>query len=198
VKAAPSRWVFVFGHEAAFIGNHRDCLASVPDERDALWEALGDKGGVYLAGHDHMYVRQTAPDRKGREVLTLVVGDAGAPAQMYGNSGLNAEVGSKVVPHTYFVNAKPFGSPPTTEEVASAEKAKKEGKAPPVPPFGPKVENTDGLPPYFGFLLVTVDGNRIRGEWRALVNYDSKTSKWTTKAATPKFKTLDRFSWPAK
>lgn len=198
VKAATSRWVFVFGHEAAFIGNHKDCLANVPDERDDLFEALADKGGVYLAGHDHMYVRQTAPDRKGRDVLTLVVGDAGAPAQVYGNTSLNGQVGSKVMPKTHFVNAKPFAAPPTDEELANAAKAAKEGKAPPAPPLGPPVPNTDGHPMYFGYVIVTVDGDKLTGEWRALVNYDSRTSKWTDATGKAKFETLDRFAWPAK
>ena len=192
VKESKARWVFVFGHEAAFIGHHTDCVANVPEERDALFDALGEKGGVYLAGHDHMYVRQVAPDRAGRPVLTLVVGDAGAPSQLYDNSGLNAEVGRKVVPKNFFVNAKP-----DTGEVAKADDDAAK-KAPTAPAKGPKVENTHGLPMYFGYVLVTVDGEKISGEWRAFTNYNTKTSTGPVAPEQPKFETLDRFTWPAK
>ena len=190
VKGSKARWVFVFGHETAFIGCHVDCLANVPEERDALWDALGEKGGVYFAGHDHMYLRQVAPDRANRPVLTLVAGDAGAPPQPYSNSGLNTEIGRKIVPQNFFLNAKTSpdeaekGEGATTKAVVVAK--------------GPKVENTNGHPMYFGFVLITVDDPVITGEWRAFTNYDTKTSAGPVAPEQPKFETLDRFTWPAK
>jgi hypothetical protein len=192
IHATKAPWVFVFGHTAAFIGHHKDCLANVPEERDDLWDALGARGGVYFGGHDHMYVRQVAPDRKGRPVLTAVIGDAGASPQYYDNSGLNAEIGRKVVPKTYFLNAKPDTGERTATE--KAEEAKAKGAA----SFGPKVENTNGLPMYFGYLLITVDGPKISGEWRAFVNYDAKTMTPPPAGEAPKFEVLDRFTWTAK
>jgi hypothetical protein len=256
VKASKADWVFVFGHTAAYIGHHRDCLANVPEERDALFDALGTRG-VYFGGHDHMYVRQVVPNRTGQPVLTVVVGDAGASPQFYDNSGLNAEVGTRVVPKTYFLNAKPDNGEKTVEEVtpkpeavtkpevvtkpeaaanvepvakaesvAKADAARKstaathtddepdgdpavkteavpksdapaKAPAPPVPPFGPKVENTNGHPMYFGYLLVTVDGPQLTGEWRAFVNYTTKTMTPPPADEAPRFETLDRFTWPA-
>ncbi len=192
VKESAARWVFVFGHEAAYIGHHTDCLANVPEERDALFDALGEKGGVYLAGHDHMYVRQVAPDRAGRPVLTLVAGDSGAPPQIYDNSGLNAQVGRKVVPQNFFVNAKP-------DEGGGAKPDDDAGKkTAPEKVYGPTVENTNGLPMYFGYVLVTVEGDKISGEWRAFTNYNTKTATGPVAPEQPKFETLDRFTWPAK
>jgi hypothetical protein len=172
VKASTARWVFVFGHESAYICHHPDCLANVPEERDALFDALGARGGVYFAGHDHMYVRQVVPDRANRPVLTMVVGDAGAPAYEFDHDEVNARIGRKVVPQTLFVNAKPPG-----------------GSA--------GVQNTNRLPMYFGYVLVTVDGGRISGEWRAFTNYDAPASPGSVAREAPTFETLDRFSWPA-
>jgi len=191
VKESKARWVFVFGHEAAYIGHHVDCLANVPEERDALFDALGEKGGAYFAGHDHMYVRQVAPDRAGRPVLTIVAGDAGAPAQLYDNSGLNGQIGRKVVPKNYFVNAKVSEGTVAKPDDDATKKA-------PEKVYGPIVENTNGLPMYCGYVLVTVDGDKISGEWRALTNYDTKTSTGPVAPEKPKFETLDRFTWPAK
>jgi hypothetical protein len=193
VKDSKARWVFVFGHEAAFVGHHPDCVANVPEERDALFDALGEKGGAYFAGHDHMYVRQVVPDRSGRPVLTMVVGDAGAPPQFYDNLGLNAEIGRKVVPQNFFLNAKPDAG----EAAKADDDAAKKG-VPVVPAKGPKVENTNGLPMYFGYVLVTVDGDKISGEWRAFTNYDTKTATGPAAPEQPKFETFDRFTWPAK
>lgn len=190
VKDSTAQWVFVFGHEAAYIGHHTDCLANVPAERDALFDALGEKGGVYLAGHDHMYVRQVAPDHAGRPVLTLVAGGAGAPPTFYDNSGRNARVGGKVVPQNLFVNAKPDEGGVATPDDDAGKKA--------AAADGPKVENTDGLPMYFGYVLITVDGAKISGEWRAFTNYNTKTSTGPVAPEQPKFETLDRFTWPAK
>jgi len=190
VKESKARWVFVFGHEAAYVGHHTDCLANVPEERDALFDALGEKGGVYLAGHDHMYVRQVAPDRAGRPVLTLVTGDSGAPPQLYDNSGRNAEVGRKVVPQNLFLNAKPNTGEIVKDDDETTKKA--------APGKGPKVANTNGLPMYFGYVLITVDGAKISGEWRAFTNYNTKTSTGPVAPEQPKFEVLDRFTWPAK
>jgi len=100
INQTTKRWVFAFAHEAAFCGHHPDCLASAPTERDQLWDALGAKGGVYLSGHDHMYVRHWAPDSKGNPVLELVVGDAGAPPY-----ALDHEDANPRPPHDLFVNA---------------------------------------------------------------------------------------------
>ena len=192
VRESNARWVFVFGHEPAFVGSHTDCLANVPEERDALWDALGEKGGVYLAGHDHMYVRQVAPDRANRPVLTLVAGDGGAPPQLYNNSGLNAEIGRKVVPQNFFINAKSRPDEIAKSDEGSTTKAVAEVAR------GPTVENTRGLPMYFGFVLITVDGPKITGEWRAFTNYDTTTSTGPVAPEQPRFETLDRFTWLAK
>ena len=54
--------------------------------------------------------------------------------------------------------------------MSSIERRAKEGK-PPDKAFGPKIENTDDLPMYFGYVLITVDGDKLSGEWRAFVNY---------------------------
>ena len=94
------RWVFAFGHESAFFGHHTDALASDEQGRDALWNALGARGGVYLSGHDHMYVRHWAPDQDNHPVLELVVGCAGAPLYPYDNAALN-----KKLPTDLFINA---------------------------------------------------------------------------------------------
>jgi hypothetical protein len=167
VNASAARWVFVFGHESAFVGHHTDCLANFPAERDALWDALGARGGVYLSGHDHMYVRQTAPDSAGRPVLELVVGCAGASPYEFDNLGLNANLDRHIVPVNQFVNAK-----------------------------GAKVPNTNNFPMYFGYLLVTVDGPRLTGEWRAFTNYDTRTFTGPVPPEQPRFETLDTFAWP--
>lgn len=177
VKESTARWVFVFGHESAYICHHLDCLANVPEERDALFDALGEKGGVYFAGHDHMYVRQVAPDRANRPVLTMVVGDAGAPGYEFDHNEVNARIGRKVVPQTLFVNAKPPG-----------------GSA----GLSAGVENTNRLPMYLGYVLVTVDGDTLSGEWRAFTNYDTTSATGAAAPEAPRFETLDRFTWPAK
>jgi hypothetical protein len=167
VRRSAARWVFVFGHESAFIGHHEDCMGSFPEERDALWDALGERGGVYLTGHDHMYVRQTAPDAKGRKVLELVVGCAGATPYPLDNAGMNAQFDRHVVPEIQFVNARAGGVP-----------------------------NTGGLPMYFGYVLITVDGGRLTGRWRALTNYNTETFTGPVAPAEPRFETLDTFTWP--
>jgi hypothetical protein len=167
VRQSKARWVFVFGHESAFIGHHTDCLANVPAERDALWDALGEKGGVYLSGHDHMYVRHWAPDCANRPVLELLVGCAGAPPYPYDKAGLNLNYDRHVVPTDLFVNA---GGDPTA--------------------------NTNGYPMYFGYVLITVDGSKIRGQWRAFTNYDTKHLAGLVAPEEPAFETLDAFSWP--
>jgi hypothetical protein len=184
IQESGPHWVFAFGHEAAFPGHHVDCLGNVPAEREALWDALGARGGVYFAGHDHMYVRQVAPDRAKRPVLTLVVGDAGAPAYPYDNSGFSAGIGRQTAPQNFFVNAKPDDD---AGKKAAADKA-----------YGPKVENTNGLPMYFGLVVVTVDGDKLSGEWRAFTNYNTNTATGPAAPEPPKFETLDRFAWPAK
>lgn len=167
IKASNKQWVFAFGHESAFIGHHLDCLANFPRERDSLWDALGAKGGVYLSGHDHMYLRHTAPDSTNRPVLELVDGCAGATPYEYDNEALNAGYDRHVVPVNQFINAKPG-----------------------------KVPNTHNLRMYFGYLLVTVDSAKISGKWRAFTNYDTNTFSGPVPPEHPRFETLDSFSWP--
>ena len=166
VRASHARWVFAFGHESAFIGHHADCLASAPAERDALWDALGARGGVYISGHDHMYVRHTAPDIAHHPVLELVVGCAGATPYPYDNAAMNAKLDRLAVPVDEFVNAKAGGVP-----------------------------NTNRLPMYFGYVLITVDGDELHGAWRAFTNYDTTTFTGPKPPEEPRFETLDRFSW---
>jgi hypothetical protein len=166
VRASTARWVFVFGHESAFIGHHHDCMASFPAERDALWDALGERGGLYLCGHDHMYVRHTAPDAAGRPVMEIVAGDAGATPYAFDSAGLNAQLDRHVVPTVQFVNAKRGAVP-----------------------------NTGNYPMYFGYVLVTVDGDTLRGEWHAFTNYDTTTFTGPSAPEAPRFETLDRFTW---
>jgi hypothetical protein len=167
VKNSPARWVFVFGHESAFIGHHEDCMANFSQERDALWDALGKRGGVYLAGHDHMYIRRTAPDITGKPVLELVVGCGGATPYPYDNSDMNATLDRHARTTDAFINAKPGGKP-----------------------------NTGGFPMYFGYVLFKVDGDRITGVWRAFTNYDTKTFTGPVAPEKPRFEALDAFSWP--
>ena len=166
VKNADTPWVFVFGHESAFNVHHLDCLASFPEERDALWDALGARGGIYLSGHDHLYVRHVAPDSQGRPVMELLVGCAGATPYPYDHRAVNALHDRHVVPTDLFVNAVPGGVP-----------------------------NTRGLPMYFGYVLITIDGTRLTGQWRAFTNYDTRTFIGPTPPELPHFETLDTFSW---
>ena len=162
VKHAQAPWVFVFGHEPAFIAHHSGCLADAPAERDALWNALGEKGAIYCCGHDHLYLRCTLPDDAGHAVTELIVGDGGAPLYAADNTGHNAKEG-RLAPTTQFVNGA-VGSNTNN--------------------------NTNGHPPYFGYLVVTIDDNVATGEWKAFVNYNEKTWAGTEK---PVFKTLDTF-----
>ena len=168
IKTAPTTWVFAFGHEMAWTEAHPDCLANAPAERDALWDALGAKHGVYFCGHDHVYARRTAPDSRGNPVLELVVGCGGAPRYYPTNSKLNAGIDKHVVPTVQFINA----GLDKTHVYAEGH-------------------NTGGLPPYFGYVLITIDGDTARGEWKAFVNYDDKGN---TAPEVPEFKTLDTFT----
>jgi len=168
VNAAKTPWLFVFGHEMAFPGHHTDCLADVPAERNALWDALGAKGGIYLSGHDHLYVRRTALDSAHRPVLELVLGCTGAPLYPYDDSLDPPTNNEPYVPTEQFINAK---------VQADGTKASK--------------KNTHDYPQYFGYILVTIDGGKLTGEWRALTNYDLKN--WSLEGA-PKFETLDTFT----
>ncbi len=167
IEQTKAPWVFVFGHEMAFITHHTDCMANAPAERDALWDALGAKGGCYFCGHDHMYVRRTAPDSAGHPVLEFILGCAGAPPYPLDHEQANAQYDRHVVPTDLFVNA-----------------ARNKGKN----------ENTHGEKHYFGYLLITVDGSKATGEWKAFTNFDEV--HWTS-PATPKFDTLDTFTLTA-
>ena len=100
VKQSSKKWVFAYGHEPGYFGHHTDALASDAAGRNALWDALGARGGVYLSGHDHMYVRHWGPEKDGHPVLELVVGCAGAPNYPYDNVGLN-----KMPATDLFINA---------------------------------------------------------------------------------------------
>ncbi len=166
IKETTAPWVFVFGHEAAFIENHTDCLANAPRERDALWDALGAKHGVYLCGHDHLYLRCHAPDADGHQVTELIVGSAGAGfyPRDEKHEAMNEKLDRDVRPDVDFINGK-------VEHGVSA--------------------NTDQRPAAFGYLVITVDGNRATGEWKAFTNYDA--DHWSA-PATPKFETWDRFA----
>ena len=172
VYKATTPWVFVFSHEAAWMGHHTDGLVNAPAERDALWDALGAKGGIYLAGHDHLYVRRTAPDSFRRPVLEIVAGCAGAPPYPYDHAALNARWDRHLVPTELFINA------------SIAKDAKPD-------PTAERKPNTNGHPNYFGYVLFTIDGAKMTGEWRALTNYNLK--KWKVEG-TPEFSTLDTFS----
>jgi len=163
IKDAPQPWVFVFSHEPAFIGHHTDCMANAPGERDALWDALGARHAVYMCGHDHMYLRHTAPDSKGNQVMELVVGTAGAPFYPLDKTLENAKYDREIVPTVQFVNA---------DLDLGVNK------------------NTNDNPPEFGYLIVTVNGKKAIGEWKGFTNYDYKN--WIA-PAHPVFKTLDRF-----
>jgi Calcineurin-like phosphoesterase len=165
IKSTTKRWVFVFAHEAAYIGMHDDGLVNVPEERDALFDALGEKSGLYLCGHDHMYVRRQAPDSHNNPVLEIVAGDGGAPPYGYTNFWMNSNYDRGVVPTTLFVNSK---------DVAS---------------------NTKGYPMYFGYVLVTVYPDRLEGEWWALTNYDTTKLAIEAPPTKPKFEKLDTFTW---
>jgi Calcineurin-like phosphoesterase len=69
---------FVIAHEQMWPSiSHSDCLANDPDSRDALVHALGTHHGVYLAGHDHMYVRGYMTNDAGDKVPSFVVGTGG-------------------------------------------------------------------------------------------------------------------------
>jgi len=165
IKDSQQQWVFVFGHAAGFIGHHQDSLGDVPTERDRMWDALAERGGLYFCGHDHMYIRRTEAARSGRDVMELIVGCGGAPHYSYDNAHLNAHFDRHVVPVDLFVNAalpKDHGN-----------------------------KNTGGHPAYFGYVLITIDGAQLTGEWKAFVNYDYK--HWAAPAA-PEFKTLDSFN----
>ncbi len=179
IKKARTPWVFVFSHEAAWMGHHKDGLVNVPAERDALWDALGARGGIYLAGHDHMYVRRTAPDSQNRPVMELVAGCAGAPPYPYDHAALNGKYDRHVVPKALFINA------------SAKDDSEKEVKD----KTSVKVRNTKGYPNYFGYVLITLDGNKLTGQWRALTNFNLK--KWELEGK-PKFATLDTFTQKAK
>ena len=168
IKDAKTPWVFVFSHEMAFPGHHTDCLADVPSERNALWDALGAKGGIYMSGHDHLYVRRTALDSAHRPVMELVLGCTGAPLYPYDDSLRSAKDNEPYVPTEQFINAKVGGGG-----------------------SGPLKKNTNDYPQYFGYVLITVDGGKLTGEWRALTNYDAKT--WSLNGE-PKFEALDTFT----
>ena len=163
VRGAAQPWVFVFAHAPAFAYVHQDCLDAAPAERDALWDALGTKGGVYFCGHDHVYVRARIPSRAGPPVTQFIVGCAGAPHY----------AGKEEEEHE--------GAPQPGRAAVQFVNGALDGK---------QNHNTGGHPPYFGYLVIAVDGRSATGEWKAYVNCDEKA--WAV-PEHPEFKTLDTF-----
>jgi hypothetical protein len=47
----------------------------------------------------------------------------------------------------------------------------------------------------FGYVVITVEGSKLAGEWRALTNFDTATMTFSPSQAAPKFEPLDRFTW---
>ena len=166
IRNASQDWVFVGAHEPLFIMHHKDCMANDPVGRDQVLDALGSRhgGGVFFAGHDHGYWRTTVKDADGHRVPELIVGCAGAPFYLGDNVGLNAVLGRGEVPAQWFVNGR-------------------------VPDVGPN-PNTGDLPAMWGYLICTVEGRRLTGEWHALTNGDPQTF---TVEGTPHFEIFDTF-----
>jgi hypothetical protein len=93
---------FVMAHEQIWpSASHPDCLANDPDSRDALVDALAAHNGVYLAGHDHMYVRAYVENGKGQRVPAFVVGTGGGGNYNYGP--FDAVAAGYTGPDTYHV-----------------------------------------------------------------------------------------------
>ncbi len=86
--------VFAFGHTAAFMVKHDDCLASNPEERDTFWNSLGAAGArTYFCGHDHFYNHARIQDAQGNWIHQFVVGTGGAGTYGWdGNYGDGARV----------------------------------------------------------------------------------------------------------
>jgi hypothetical protein len=159
-------WTFVFAHEPLATIYHEDTMAADPASRDALLNALGRKHGAYFCGHDHMYVRSTLTDVLGDPVEMVLVGDGGA--ELYGRPEKPRKPPTDdVVPRIQFYNGK-----------------QKKGA----------IRNTGAYPAHFGYLLVTVDGNRAECQWKAFTNFDMKAWK---PIGAPVFRTLDRFELTA-
>ena len=102
----PERHVFVWGHTPAYeiwdsekapLTAARDGLASpkltpappVPplvncaaaaNVRDPFWNILGNANASYFCGHDHIYLRGSAPSADGTAVMQTIIGNGGAPA----------------------------------------------------------------------------------------------------------------------
>ena len=144
---ADTPWVFAFGHEPLFVGHNPSCLANAYDERDALLDALGPKTGIYLTAHDHSYARQTAPDSYGHLVNQLMVASAGAGWYDLDQIGVNASIDHGIIPTTVFFNGKTTAT------------------------------NTNQISQKNGYLLVTIDGNTLLGEWKG---EDGSTGNWQT------------------
>lgn len=79
-------FVFVYGHEPAFMsGTHdvNETLGADPIARNALWESLIRAGvRVYLCGHDHLYDHMIVArkiEETGPVIHQLTAGTAGAP-----------------------------------------------------------------------------------------------------------------------
>jgi len=68
---------FVMAHEGLWpTKSHPDTLGNDPDSRDALVLAMAAKKGVFLTGHDHMFVRATVTNGSAK-VPQLLVGTGG-------------------------------------------------------------------------------------------------------------------------
>ncbi len=88
LKEHKKPFIFVYGHEPAFMaGNHdkEETLAAEKSKlkRDQMWESLiGGGARVYFCGHDHFYDHMAIVrdgERPGPEMHQLTAGTAGAP-----------------------------------------------------------------------------------------------------------------------
>jgi hypothetical protein len=105
---------FVMAHEGMWPSHsHPDTMANDPDSRDALVTALAAKNGVYLAGHDHMFVRSFMDNGSGGKVPSFVVGTGGggnydyALATSIDYSGYTGKA-SYTVQKTFSSSANPY------------------------------------------------------------------------------------------
>jgi len=90
-------FVFVYGHEAAFMAGHHyddDTLAAHASARNLFWQSLVNAKALYLCGHDHFYDRMSvvrSSASSGPKFFQITAGTAGAPfysAGQYAGSSL--------------------------------------------------------------------------------------------------------------
>ena len=128
--------VFVYGHEPAVAVTYSlSSLAYFPLHRDDFWQSLGSGGcQVYLTGHSHLYNRATV-------TITDVHGQTSPPITqlILGGGGGPLETWDG----DYYPYQPQGGQPP-----------------PPAPEsVTPSLDNH--LEEYFGYAVVTVDGNQV-------------------------------------